>query len=112
MVYTIIIVVIAAVTYLPVMITDSLNSLRYVCIIGFTTIFGILASLSIDLLYEFHNNQNYHVLITTQIRYGPKSMQDVILALPIISVMFICQSNILHIYSQLNHPSTEKMRKL
>lgn len=95
------ILVCAAIVSLPLTTQDTLHALRHSCYCGFASLCMLLGCL----VYKsvIHAVRNPELL--AGVRFGPKRMVDVLTALPIIKLTFLCQFNILGVYGNLNDPT-------
>ena len=91
----------------PLMTSDNLHALRYVSYAGSICVFILLCTIC---------QKTYTVNVTSPasyehapVRWGPESASDLFAAIPIIFISFLCQFNVLGVYSDLHRPSTENI---
>lgn len=92
----------------PLMTADHLHSLRYVSYAGTVCVLILLYSISSEAFRAYHDG----ILSEEQLRFGPSKISDIFVGLPIIFISFLCQFNILGVYSDLDSPSDDRMRRV
>lgn len=85
----------------PIMLADNYHSLRYISYLGTLSVTLLLFIIAIK---SFILNWQSPERIVNNLRLGPNSFFDILTALPIILIAFMCQFNILGIYSNLSNP--------
>ncbi len=89
----------------PLLFKDTLHSLRYSCYCGFSCICFMLFILIIKCMTSTHIT--YDSL--TNLRLGPERLTDMLIALPIIKLCFLCQFNMLGVYGNLSDPTNDRI---
>jgi amino acid permease len=87
----------------PLMTADQLHSLRFVSYAGTICVSILLISISQEAYSVRQDNTG------DSVRWGPVHGSDVFTALPIIFISFLCQFNILGVYSDLHQPTEVNM---
>lgn len=94
--------------FFPLMAADHLHSLRFVSYAGTTCVLVLLFSIT----YEAYTAYNIGELTGETIRWGPTTSSDIFIGLPIIFISFLCQFNIIGVYSDLESPTDKNMNKV
>lgn len=94
------ILIVLIVLVYPLMIQKSLYALRYVSYMGTAS---VLLLLIIIIIKSIHVNYADPSIFTLNARWYPESITDVIYSLPIILIAFLCQFNVLGVYSNVSY---------
>lgn len=92
----------------PLMTADHLHSLRYVSYAGTVCVLILLYSISSEAFAAYKGGVFHEELI----RFGPSNLSDIFIGLPIIFISFLCQFNILGVYSDLDNPTDNRMKSV
>jgi amino acid permease len=90
-----------AVVSLPLTTQDTLHALRFSCYVGFASICMVLGCL----VYKAATHSWKYPERLAGLRLGPESYLDVLTALPIVKLCFLCQFNMLGVYGNLRDPT-------
>ena len=103
------ILIILTIISFPVMIADNLYALRHVSYLGITSVLlllGVIISKAITINYLNPN------LFKEKSHSIPNSIGDILYSLPIILIAFLCQFNVLGVYSNLYQPTSVRMKQV
>ena len=89
----------------PLLFQDTLHSLRYSCYCGFCCICFMLCILIIKGVTSSHIT--FESLMN--LRLVPERLTDMLIALPIIKLCFLCQFNMLGVYGNLRDPTNDRI---
>jgi amino acid permease len=92
----------------PLMTADHLHSLRYVSYAGTVCVLILLYSIGSEAYVAYSSG----ALHGEQFRFGPSNSSDILTGLPIIFISFLCQFNVLGVYSDLNFPTDQNMGRV
>lgn len=96
----------------PLMCSDNLHALRYVSYAGSVCVFILLLTVTHKTyLVNFTDvsSANQGFAPVGPARWGPKTFTDFFTAAPIIFISFLCQFNVLGVYSDLHKPTEANM---
>jgi amino acid permease len=99
------VMVIYAALLTPLMLQRNLKALRLSCACGLIAISGLLVILSWKTASSISRMSGQ----LPNIRLGPKHWHDVLAAVPIINVVYLCQFNILGVHATLKEPTDERL---
>lgn len=83
----------------PLMIQPSLHALRHVSYVGTASVMLLLCVIAYKAASKLASGEQ------EQMRMGPQQPSDVLSALPIILIAFLCQFNVVSVYAKLAQPT-------
>jgi amino acid permease len=95
-----------AVLAYPMMTADSLHALRHASLLGATCILMLLGCLCLK-AYQHHQEQA-EAGLSVPLKYTPTSITDVLTALPITFIGFLCHFNVNGVFCDLSSPQDIK----
>jgi amino acid permease len=107
--YKSVILIILTVFSFPVMIAKSLYALRHVSYLGTGSVFLLLI---VILIKSVSVNLQNPQLFAAKSQAWPQQNSDVLYSLPIILIAFLCQFNVLGVYSNLYDPLPQRMNQV
>lgn len=100
---------VAVILTFPLMASKDLHALRHVSFLGISSVIFLLF---VILWKSFCSLQLYGSLRFQQIRMWPISTKELLTSLPIILIAFMCQFNILGVYSRLSEPTAGRINRV
>jgi amino acid permease len=92
----------------PLMTADHLHSLRYISYAGTICVLILLYSIASEAYVGYKEG----TLGEEQLRFGPSNSSDIFIGLPIIFISFLCQFNVIGVFSDLNSPNDQNMGRV